>query len=231
MKALGIIPARGGSKGIPQKNLTRLGGKSLVGLTIECAHSSNALDRVIVSTDNEEISNTAKICGAEVPFIRPAKLAADDTPDFPVFLHAINWLKDNEDYEADFVVWLRPTSPFRSPDDISKAIRLLEETGADSVRSVCGVDHHPYWMKILGKEFKITSLLNGLDEKKYSRRQTLPDVFRLNGAVEVIRSKAAVTYNCLYGQDVRGYVMPPDRSLDIDTYEDLKYAEFLIYNK
>jgi CMP-N,N'-diacetyllegionaminic acid synthase len=230
MKILGIVPARGGSKGIPNKNLSQLGGKSLLEFTVECAHQSCALDRLIVSTDNEEIAAAARCFKADVPFIRPRELAADDTPDFPVFLNVINWLKNNENYDVDFVVWLRPTSPFRSATDVCQAIKLLEETGADSVRSVCKADAHPYWMKFLDKKLNLTPIIDGLDEKKYHRRQLLPEVYCLNGAVEVIRVSAALKHNYLYGMDVRGYVMPPNRSLDIDTYEDLRYANFLLKN-
>ena len=227
MKIIGIIPARGGSKGIPKKNLNKIGEKSLLELAIECSHKSNALNRLILSTDNEEIANVGRSFGAEVPFIRPAELADDDTPDFQVFLHTIKWLKHQEKYEVDFAVWLRPTSPLREANDISQAIKLIRDTGADSVRSVCKVEHHPYWMKTIDENFTLNPIIAGSDESKYYRRQLLPDIFRLNGAVEVINVNSALKHNQLYGEDIRGYVMPVSRSLDIDTYEDLKYADFI----
>ena len=144
MSVLGLIPARGGSKGIPRKNLRELAGKPVLAWTIEAALACPLLDRVLVSTDDDEIAAAARACGAEVPFARPAQLANDDTPDLPVYRHALETLG----YEFDVVAWLRPTAPLRTAEDIAAAVRLLEETGADCVRSV-GVPPIVMWICVL----------------------------------------------------------------------------------
>src|SRR5207237_942740 len=123
----------------------------------------------------------AKKEGAEVPFMRPSELAADDTPDFPVFTHAIEWLQKNEGWTPEIVIWLRPTSPLRASSDITQALELLTSTGADAVRSVTLTENHPYWMKLLDKQQRLTPLMPGFDEHSHPRRQTFPPVYHLNG--------------------------------------------------
>ncbi len=226
-KLIALIPARGRSKGISRKNIRPLLGKPLIAWAIEAALNCPSLDRVIVSTDDKEIASIARENGAEVPFIRPHELAKDDTPDFPVFKHALEWLGDFENYCPDIVAWLRPTAPLIMVEDIEGAIKLLNNTGADCVRSVCLAEHHPYWMKYMEGD-RIISLIKELDEKKYPYRQLLPPVYRLNGAVDVVLNKTALEKGSLFEGDMRGYIMPADKSLDIDSEIDFVLAEMML---
>jgi CMP-N-acetylneuraminic acid synthetase len=227
---LGIIPARGGSKGVPQKNIRLLGGKPLIAWTIETALRSHRINRLIVSTDDASIARISLEYGAEVPFMRPAELAQDDTPDFPVYQHAISWLREHQDCQPDIVVWLRPTAPLRTADDVDTAIGLLTETGADCVRSVCEAEHHPYWMKRLDGH-RLVPFVEGIDERRYYRRQTLPPVYRLNGAVDVTRRRFVIEREELYGGNMVGYVMPAERSIDLDGEIDFALAAFLLQGR
>lgn len=226
---LGLVPARGGSKGVPRKNIRPLAGRPLIAWTIDAALQSTVVDRLIVSTDDSEIATIAAECGAEVPFMRPAELAADDTPDLPVLLHALDWLRVEAHDEPDLVVWLRPTAPMRLASDIDRGAGLLVETGADCVRSVCPSEHHPYWMKRL-EDGRLMSFMPGHDERSYYSRQLLPPVYRLNGAVDVVWAERVLRSEdrLFWGwDDIRGYVMPVERSTDIDTEQDLRMVEFL----
>jgi CMP-N,N'-diacetyllegionaminic acid synthase len=224
---LALIPARSGSKGIVRKNIRQLAGKPLIAWTIETALSCAMLGRVIVSTDDQEIAETARRCGAEVPFIRPAELAQDDTPDLPVYQHALSWLAEHEDYHPDIVTWLRPTAPLRTVQDVEAAIQLLIETGADCVRSVSAAEYHPYWMKRLDGD-RLVPFVDGVDESRYYRRQLLPPAYRLNGAVDVTWCRTVMEKGMLYSGDVRGYVMPAERSIDLDSELDFALAELLL---
>ena len=224
-----LIPARSGSKGVPKKNICLLAGKPLIAWTIETAIACPSLDRIIVSTDDLKIAHIASNYGAEVPFLRPLELAQDDTPDLPVYQHTLSWLAEHEDYHPDIVVWLRPTSPLRTVQDIEKAIQLLKKTGADCVRSISLAEHHPYWMKRLdGNDDSLKPFVEGIDEAKFYRRQLLPPVYRLNGAVDVSVSKNVLENGLLYQGDIRGYVMPQDRSVHIDNKIYFALAELLI---
>ena len=226
MKVTALIPARGNSKRVPKKNICNLGGKPLIAWTIETALASS-IERVIVSTDNPEIAEISSNYGAEVPFLRPPELAQDKSPDLPVCLHTLDFLESNENYIPDDIVWLRPTSPLRTTQDIEECMQKLVTSNADCVRSVCKVSHHPYWMKSL-KEDRLLPFLKGKDEQNYYQSQLLPPVYRLNGAVDVISTKFIREQNLLYGGNMRGYLMPEMRSLDIDTELDFLIAEVLI---
>ena len=227
MKILAIVPARGGSKGLPRKNVRLLAGKPVIAWTIETALACRSLHRIIVSTDDEEIAQIAKEYRAEVPFLRPAELAQDDTPDLPVFQHTLSWLATHQDYHPDIVVWLRPTTPLRVVEDVEGAIQLLKETDADCVRSICLAEHHPYWMKRLDSN-RMVPFINGIDEQKYYRRQLLPPVYRLNGAVDVIWCRTVAEKASFFGGDICGYVMPAERSIDLDSELDFALAELLL---
>jgi CMP-N,N'-diacetyllegionaminic acid synthase len=185
------------------------------------------LDRVILSTDDPEIAEIARRYGAEVPFLRPSDLAQDDTPDLPVYRHVLMWLAEHQDYHPDIVVWLRPTCPLRRVEDIEAAVEKLIESGADCVRSVSVVEHHPYWMKRL-KGDRLLPFLEGKDERTYYQRQTLPPVYRLNGAVDATYAKTVMEQGVLYMGDVRGYVMDSEFGLDLDSKVDFMLAELLI---
>lgn len=224
---VGLIPARGGSKGISGKNLTLLGGKPLIVWTIESARASQVLDTTFVSTDDATIHEVATDAGASVPFRRPAHLARDDTPDFPVMLHFLDWYERETGQLPNVVVWLRPTSPLRRPDDIDQAVRLLQTTDASIVRSISKVADHPYWMKILNRT-RLEPLIEGYHECTFPRRQDLPAVYALNGAVDVFRTKGLRARSCLFDAEMEGYLMPREISLDINTALDLKLVEALL---
>lgn len=226
-KSLAIIPARGGSKGIPRKNIKLLAGKPLIAWSIETARNTSCLDRIIVSTDDPEIAEVAREWGAETPFLRPESFALDDTPDKPVYQHALNWLAENEGYCPEIVVWLRPTSPLRRSENIAAAVEKLIDTGADWVRSVCLVEHHPYWMYRLDGDV-MQPLLPEINIADYLRRQLLPPAYRLNGAVDVTWTKNIIEQEILYSGDMRALVMEADQSVDIDTPIDFVLAEAII---
>jgi CMP-N,N'-diacetyllegionaminic acid synthase len=224
---LAIIPARGGSKGIPRKNIRILAGKSLIVWTIETALQCSVLDKIIVSTDDEKIAEICRHAGADVPFLRPKELALDDTPDFPVYEHTLKWLSENQDFQPEIVVWLRPTAPLRTITDIDSAVHLIKKSNADAVRSVCHVEHHPYWMKLI-QDTHLLPLIENCDESRYYHRQLLPPVYRLNGAVDVIRCKSVRKTGLLYSGDVLGYIMPNERSIDLDSELDFDLAELYL---
>jgi CMP-N,N'-diacetyllegionaminic acid synthase len=221
---LGLIPARGGSKVVPRKNVRELAGKPVIAWTIEAALACRRLDRVVVSTDSEEIAELARSHGADVPFLRPAEHAQDDTPDDPVYLHALEWLAAHEGFEPDAVAWLRPTAPLRTAEDVEATLRILEQSGADCVRSVCAAEHHPYWMMRLNGD-RLRPFVEGTEA--YYRRQLLPPVYRLNGAVDAVRCSTVAQVGLFEG-DVRAYVMPPERSVDLDGELDFALAEILL---
>lgn len=228
MTCLGIIPARGGSKGVYQKNIREVAGKPLIAWTIECALKANSIDTLIVSTDSEEIAEVARHYGANVPFMRPAELAEDSTPDFPVFAHAVQWLAENNSYAPDIVVWLRPTTPLRIPVDIDNSVKeLMNQADAECIRSVCEAEHHPYWMKNMIQD-TLTPFCEGKDEKKYYQRQQLPPAYRLNGAVDAVKTAYALQSHTLFPGKMIGYVMPLERSVDIDNEIDIILADILL---
>jgi CMP-N-acetylneuraminic acid synthetase len=224
---ISIIPARGGSKGVPRKNLAELGGRPLLAWAIEVAGECDLVTRTIVSTEDPEIAQVARDLGAEVPFVRPTELALDDTPDWPVFVHAVEGLQEVDGARPDVVVWLRPTAPFRIAKDISDCIRLLETSGANAVRTVCRVRQHPYWMVCLDGD-RISSLLEPESSEGFFQRQKLPPVYIPNGAVDVISVEQTLQLGGLFEGDVRAVVMPEGRSLDIDSETELAQARTIV---
>ncbi len=226
MKGLAVIPARGGSKGIPRKNLVVLGGKPLIAWTIEAAKAARCVERIVVSTDDEEIAQVARHWGAEVPFMRPPALAADDTPGAAPIEHAVAWLAEHENYRPGWVACLQPTSPFRSSADIEEAGLRLEQTGADAVVSLVAPDKHPFWMKRLAADGRLMDLFPR--DEVPSRRQDLPPVYALNGALYLIRCAVLLEQHTLFPANTVGYIMPRERSLDIDSIWDLKLANWLM---
>lgn len=220
-----IIPARGGSKGIKKKNIALLAGKPLVVYAIEVGLSSSLIDEVYVSTDDAEIAQISIDNGAKV-IDRPAELAEDSTPDYPVFSHAISWLKQ-KGVEPTLLVNLRPTCPLRTVEDVNHAIQKMIDSNCDAVRSVTPVEHHPYWMMRMDKD-RLTSFIEGIDIKKYYQRQLLPPAYRLNGGVDVMKVSVIENQHQLYGSDICGVLMPVERSIDIDAPHDLKLAEEIL---
>jgi len=223
-KIIAVIPARGGSKTIPRKNIRLVNGKPLIYYTIAEALKSKYLGRIIVSTEDEEIAQIAKEYGAEV-VARPRELAQDDTPSLPVVQHVIKYLEETEGFSPDTIVVLQPTSPLRTVEDIDEAIQKFWESECDSVVSVCEVEHPIQWMYRLDGD-RLKPLVRG--GEKVTRRQDAPAIYRLNGAVYVTGRNVIMKQNRILGNDTRAYIMPPARSIDIDSEIDLKLAELLI---
>jgi CMP-N,N'-diacetyllegionaminic acid synthase len=226
-KIMAIIPARGGSKRVPRKNLALLAGKPLIAWTIEKSLRCQCIDRVIVSTEDAEIADISRKCGADVPFMRPTELSRDNTPDLPVCRHALEWMAEHENYHPDIIAWLRPTCPLRRVEDIRSAVEKLIETKADCVRSVSCVKHHPYWMKRL-KEDRLIPFMDNKNEKEHYQRQLLPELYHLNGAVDVVWAENVLKEELLFAGDMRAYVMPPEFSEDIDTELDFAIVEAIL---
>ena len=219
-KVLGIIPARGGSKGIKNKNIAQLGGKPLIVYSIEAAQTSRCLTRCIVSTDSEEIADICRASGADVPYLRPAELAQDDTPTLPVIRHAL--MKLVGDFNA--VMILQPTSPFRNSDDIDTAIEMLvAHPEADSVISVVKVgDNHPARMKRIQDGWLVDPSF--AEQVEGQRRQDLPELYLRNGAIYLTRTEVITEQNSLKGHRSLAYIMPELRSINIDSEIDLLLA-------
>ena len=231
MRTLGLIPARGGSKGIPGKNVRLLGGKPLLAHTAEAALAAGRLSRVILTTDDEEIAEVGRRLGLEVPFLRPAELARDDTPTLPVVQHAVAELERQGD-AFDAVCLLQPTSPFRRPEDVDACVDLLEAEGLDAVISVLPVpsEHNPHWVYFRDGE-GLLRLATGEDQP-IPRRQELPLAFHRDGSIYVVRREVLMRENSLYGRRLGGYVMPePERSVNLDTLADWAKAESLAAEK
>lgn len=222
---LAIIPARGGSKGIPRKNIIDLAGKPLIAWTIEEAKKSQYIDKLILSSEDEEIINVAKAWGCEVPFVRPRELAEDDTPGIEPVIHAINNIHEKYDY----VVVLQPTSPLRTVADIDGCIEMCVLERVSSCVSVCETEHSPYWMYTLDEQGEIRKLIE--IDKSFTRRQDLPKVYRLNGAVYVAQTEVILKEKSFIGADTKGYVMKIEHSVDIDNQMDLLFCEVLLRNR
>ncbi|KGM96428.1 acylneuraminate cytidylyltransferase [Clostridium novyi A str. 4552] len=229
MNILCIIPARGGSKGVYKKNIKLCNGKPLIAYTIEEAKKSKYIDRIIVSTDDNDIASIGKKFGAEVPFLRPDEIAGDDTPGITPIIHAINWLKDNEGYLPDYVMCLQCTSPLRKVEHIDEAIEKLINLEVDSLVSVCEVEHSPFWMKEINngkmKDFIQT------DKNNLYRRQNLPTIYRLNGAIYIAKTQKLLQIKNWYTEDTIPYIMDKISSVDIDDEIDFKFGEFLLKDR
>lgn len=227
IKVIAIIPARGGSKGLPRKNIRLLRNKPLIAHSIETAKKSKLIERVFVTTDDQEIADVALKYGAEVPFIRPKELAQDDTPPAPVLKHALQFLKEKENMKPEIIVWLEPPSPFRTADEIDEAVTLLQsDHEADSLRSVVEPFQNPFksW-KLDGKymkpliEQKGKSFFNG-------PRQEVPKTYCQNGVIFLIKYDTIMKKGNFFGDNILPYIMEDDRFVDIDHEEDLELAEW-----
>jgi N-acylneuraminate cytidylyltransferase len=230
---LALIPARGGSKGIPHKNIRKFAGFPLIAWSIAAGLQSKSISRVIVSTDNEEIAAIAREYGADVPFMRPHEIAQDRTLDLPVFEHALKWLEEIEGYKPDYVVQLRPTSPVRPTDMIDSAVKILvENTEADSVRGVVPAGQNPYKMwRFNGYDKPLQPLLKveGVTEPYNAPRQILPQAYWQTGHIDAIRTTTITRKNSLTGDMVYPLVIDPRYTLDIDTLSDWEKYEALVY--
>lgn len=224
LSVLGIIPARTGSKGIPGKNITPLAGKPLLVYTVVAARKSRVFDYLLVSTDGEEIAQVARQAGADVPFMRPVELATDTAAGIDVLHHAMAWLSERGK-TFDCVMYLQPTSPLRTGEDIVGALEVLVDRGADAVVSVCQTEHHPWWSNTLPED---GCMENFLPPDIPTARQELPKYYRLNGAVYLARWDFIISRTTWFGPATYAYIMPRERSVDIDDPVNFVLAETLM---
>ena len=227
MKVLGLITARGGSRGVPRKNIRLLCGKPLLQYTVESALAAHRLTRVILSTDDDEIAEVGQHCGLEVPFMRPVELATDSTPTLPVVQHALRWMEAHGEC-FDAICQLQPTNPLRPPGAIDTCIELLERSDADAVMTVLPVpaEHNPHWVYFRHNNGEL--YLSTGETMPIPRRQELPPSFHREGSVYVTRRDIVMQENSLYGKRVFGYVVDAETSVNIDGPEDWKRAESIL---
>jgi len=221
-KVLAVVPARGGSKSIPRKNIRPFAGHPLLAYSIAAGLQAKLVDRVVVSTDDAEIAEVARRYGAEVPFLRPPELAMDSTPDLPVFEHALLWLEKNENYVPDLVVQLRPTTPVRPPDCVDRGISiLLDHPNADSVRAVIPSGQNPYKMWRIMDNGVMTPLLEGGIREAYNKpRQELPPTYWQTGHLDVFRKDLIFEEHSMSGEQILPLVIDPKYTVDIDNALD-----------
>jgi len=231
---LALIPARGGSKGIPRKNIKDFAGYPLIAWSIAAGLQAHTVNRVIVSTDDAEIASVAREYGAEAPFLRPPELAQDRTTDLPVFEHALKWLEDIEGYKPDIVIQLRPTSPIRPKDCVDSAVKILmEQADADCVRGVVTAGQNPYKMwRFNGYDKPMKPLLEveGIAEPYNAPRQILPPVYWQTGHIDVIRTSTITRKHSLTGNTIYPLVIDSRYTVDIDTPADWAKYESLVYH-
>ena len=221
-KAIAIIPARGGSKGLPKKNIKTLGNKPLIAWTIESALKTEFICKTIVTTDCEEIAKIAKEYGAEVPFIRPENLSSDTATTADVISHAISAI----DEDFDIIVLLQPTSPFRTELDINNAFEIYKNSSSSSVVSVVKADKSPYWYFSRETNSTIKPILSL--KEQYSRRQDLPETFLLNGAIYIVNVNEFLSSGKFIFDDSLSYLMCKQSSIDIDDIMDFKLAQLML---
>jgi CMP-N,N'-diacetyllegionaminic acid synthase len=236
MNIVGIIPARGGSVGVPLKNIKNFNGKPLIEYTINAAITSKVLDRVIVSTDHKEIARISKDAGAEVPFQRPADISEDVSTEL-VLKHCINYLENVENYLIDAVVLLQPTSPFRKESTISKAVNLYKNTvNADSVVSVTDIEgNRPEWMMSLGINDYITPYATPFKEDnkpviKLAARQSFPKLYKMNGVIWVTKRDLLMNKNLVVGPNALAIINDEIEAMDIDTELDFEICQVVMNN-
>jgi len=232
-QVLAIIPARGGSKRVPGKNIKELGGKPMIAYSIEHAQDSKYVDRTVISTDDLATAGVAKQFGAEVPFMRPAELAGDTVTDLPVFQHALSWLKENENYVPDIVVQLRPTSPLRKVADVDHAIELLaDHPEADSVRTVLAAEPSPYKMYKIGEPGHLEPVVRVVGEQEgYNLpQQKLPKAYRHIGTADVIWTKTLTEKGQMSGEKILPLIVEKAYT-GVNTPEDWELYEFLVGKK
>ncbi len=229
-EVLAIVPARGGSKTVTRKNIQRLAGHPLVAYSIAAGLQAQRVSRVIVSTDDDEIAEISRAYGAEVPFLRPASLAQDETVDLPVFKHALEWLAENEAYQPEIVVQLRPTSPLRPPDCVDRAIEiLLDNKDVDSVRGVIPSGQNPYKMWRIDAKGRMLPLMVDEFEEPYNMpRQQLPQTYWQTGHIDVIRASTILEKGSMSGDNILPHIMDPRYAVDIDTAKDHQHAQWIL---
>jgi len=226
MEVLALIPARGGSKGIPRKNLTDFLGRPLIAWSIDAGLASRRVTRVVVTTDDDAIAEVARECGADVPFRRPAELATDLVADLPVFAHALEWLEQNEGYSPEVVVQLRPTSPVRPDGLIDDGIdRLVAAPTADSLRTVCEPMNNPFKMWRIEDGLLVPLVDSGVPEGYNRPRQELPTAYWHTGTLDVIRTTTILSGASMSGRTILPMVIDPSLATDIDDVHSLRHAE------
>lgn len=232
---LALIPARGGSKGIPHKNIRNFAGYPLIAWSIAAAKQASCVTRLIVSTDDEEIASVAREYGAETPFLRPSEFAQDQTTDLPVFEHALDWLEKNENYIPKFVIQLRPTSPIRPQDCVDSAVKILmEHADADCVRGVVPAGQNPHKMwRFAGEDRPMRPLLQveGIPEPYNAPRQVLPPVYWQTGHIDAIRVSTIKQKHSLTGEVIYPLVIDPAYTVDIDNLSDWAKYEALTHSR
>ena len=231
-RVIAIIPARGGSKGLPWKNIIPLGGKPLIAWSIEVAKKSKLVERVIVTTDDEKIASVAREYGAEVPFIRPAELAQDDTPPDPVLKHVLQFLEEKEGVRPEIIVWLEPPCPFRTQKEIDEAVTILRnDREADSLRSVIEPFQNPFKSWTIAEDGYLTPLIQIEGKTLHTGpRQKTKKTYWQNGALFLLKYDTIMKKGNFFGDKILPYVMPSDRFVDIDKREDLEMAEWYLKN-
>ena len=228
---VGFIFARGGSKGVPHKNIRPLAGKPLIAYAIETALASELIDRVIVSTDDEEIADVAQQYGAEVPFMRPQELACDDSPEWLAWQHAIRTLEAAEgEPKMDVFVSIPPTSPLRAVEDVDACIRALLESDAELVITVKPAERNPYFNMVMLDEAGYARLVIPPD-RAIHQRQAAPTVYDMTTVAYAARPNFVLNANSMFESKAKAVIVPAERALDIDTELDFKFAEFLLSDR
>lgn len=224
MNIIGLIPARGGSKGVPRKNIRLLQGKPLLCYTAEAALKVSGLAKIVLSTEDKEIAKVGKECGLDVPFLRPAELASDNSPTLPVIQHAIRMLENN-DNPIDAICLLQPTSPFRDASLIERCIKLFIESGADTVITLLPVPekYNPYFIYFQNEDGKLNYCMG--EDTLAIRRQDVQPAYLREGSVYIIKRNIIMEENSLYGRHIVGCLTDAEKSINIDTMEDWRLAE------
>lgn len=230
-EVLAIIPARSGSKSVIDKNIRPIAGKPMIAYSIEHGLKAECIDRVIVSTDSEKYADIARKYGAEVPFIRPAEYATDTALDIDVFRHALTFLKENEGYEPEIVVQLRPTYPIRRISDIEAMVKYMREhPDVDSMRCIAPAKEVAYKMWFKDDDGMLSPIMTDIPECYNMPRQQLPKIYYQNACIDVVRASVILEQNSMSGKKIAGYEM--DENFDIDTEEEFKKAaEYISKNK
>lgn len=228
MKIVCVIPARGGSKGVPRKNIRKLSGYPLIAYSIAACRLSTKIDRIIVSTDSMEIAEIAKSFGAEVPFIRPAEIAKDNSTDIEFMEHAINWFYKNEGIIPEYFVHIRPTTPLREPELIDTAIvKIIDNAEATSLRSVHEIRESPYKLFGIKNDFLVGLYPDDPRPEYYNLpRQNFPPVYQPNGYVDVVKSETILKLKSLHGPKILSFLT--QNVGEIDTPDDFDYIEYML---
>ena len=233
-EVLGLVLARGGSKSVPRKNIFLVLGKPLLAYTIEAGLAARSITRLVVTTNDPEIADIGGRLGAEVPFLRPPELAEDETPDYPVVRHALEWLEVKDGYRPDLIVQLRPTSPLRTSRHLDEAVALLQaHPDADSVRGVSRPQQNPHKMWRMTSEGLLQPLLTvpGVREPFNSPRQALPVVWWQNGYIDAFWRRTVFEQQSLTGAKILGYVIDDPEHVDIDSLHDIRVLELILRNR